>query len=232
MGTLSLILAVRNGANYLGEALASAVMQSRRPDEIIVVDDGSTDATGTIARGFGDIVCLRQEPRGLAAAQNVGISRAKGTFICFLDHDDLLPPDSIALRLALLSKRDELAYVYGTVEQFISPDLGPEQKSRLPARLQTLTGRMTGASLFRRSAFERVGAFASTLRMGYMMEWVSRAEAAGMNAASIQDVVLRRRVHATNSVHDTQTLETEYLRALRMALRHKRADRRADARPA
>jgi glycosyltransferase involved in cell wall biosynthesis len=229
---LSLILAVRNGANYLGEALASAVAQTCRPDEIIVVDDGSTDTTEAIARGFGGIDYVRQEPRGLVAAQNLGISVSSGAYIGFLDHDDLLPPDSVALRLAALSGRDALAYVYGTVEQFISPDLLPEQKSRLPARLPTLTARVAGASLFRRAAFERVGSFAPALRMGHMMEWVSRAQAAGMAAAAIQDVVLRRRVHATNSVHDVRTLETEYLRALRMALRHKRADRHRDAQPA
>jgi glycosyltransferase involved in cell wall biosynthesis len=227
-GGLSLILAVRNGANYLGEALASAVAQSHPPDEIILVDDGSTDATESIARGFGGISYVRQEPRGMVAAQNLGIGLARGAFICFLDHDDLLPPESVALRLALLSGREELAYVYGTVEQFISPDLQPEQRSRLPARLPTLTGRILGASLFRRAAFEHAGPFAPTLGMGYMMEWVSRAQAAGMAAAAIPEIVLRRRVHATNSVHDTRTLETDYLRALRMALRHKRADRRLD----
>jgi glycosyltransferase involved in cell wall biosynthesis len=230
-GRLSLILAVRNGANYLGEAIASALQQSRAPDEIILIDDGSADATESIARSFDGITYVRQEPHGLVATQNLGISLAGGEFVCFLDHDDLLPPDSIGVRLAALSGHEGLAYVYGTVEQFISPDLRPEQISRLPGRLPTLAGRIVGASLFRRSAFERAGSFAPTLGMGYVMEWVSRAQAAGLAATSIPDIVLRRRVHATNSVHDARALEADYLRALRMALRHKRSER-PDAQPA
>jgi glycosyltransferase involved in cell wall biosynthesis len=222
--TVTLVLPVHDGTRYLAQALESALSQSRPPDEIIVIDDGSTDSPERVTERFGDRVrCFRQDRRGVPGARNRGVDLATGDFITFLDHDDLIPPDSLALRIEALAADESASYVYGTVEQFFSPELTESELGRLPDRLPTINGRVAGAVLFRREALERVGPFAETLRMGYMIDWVSRAEAAGVTGISIAETVLHRRVHATNSVHDSAMLEANYLRALRMVLRRKRA---------
>ena len=220
---VTLVVPVYDGTRYLAQAISSALAQSRAPDEILVVDDGSTDAPEAILRSFGSAVRhLRQERRGTPAARNRGIDASDGDLITFLDHDDMLTPDSIELRVNALLREPELGCVHGTVEQFISPELTPAEREVLPARLPTVNGRVPGATMFRREMFDRVGRFDETVTIGYMIDWVSRAQAAAVAIGSIPDVVLRRRVHATNSVHDVQALEAHYLRALRTAVRRRK----------
>ena len=73
--TVAALIPVWNGAAFLAEALESALAQEPAVDEVVVIDDGSTDESGAIARGFGPRVrCVRQEHRGLAAARNAALS--------------------------------------------------------------------------------------------------------------------------------------------------------------
>ena len=87
--TISCIVPVYNGARFLAEALESILAQSLPPDEIIVVDDGSTDDTPAVVAAYGTVDYVRQENRGPAAARNRGVTLARGDFLSFLDADDL-----------------------------------------------------------------------------------------------------------------------------------------------
>ncbi|MGQ9606919.1 MAG: glycosyltransferase family 2 protein [Thermogutta sp.] len=99
--TVSVVIPVWNAARYLPETLRSVLRQTRPPEEIVVVDDGSTDASAAVAEGFGPTVrVLRQENRGESAARNRGIEAARGEWIAFLDADDLWHPDKLARQLA------------------------------------------------------------------------------------------------------------------------------------
>jgi glycosyltransferase involved in cell wall biosynthesis len=101
---VSVIIPAFNSAATLGDTLASAAAQSHRALEIIVIDDGSTDATARIAADF----CARhprarlisQTNQGVAAARNRGIAEAKGEFVAPLDADDLWHKDKIARQVA------------------------------------------------------------------------------------------------------------------------------------
>jgi len=94
--TLSLVIPVYNVDRYLGACLDSIVGQTRLPDEIIVVDDGSTDSCPEILREYGKLLpqmkVIRQRNGGLSAARNTGITQAHGEWIIFLDSDDWLEP--------------------------------------------------------------------------------------------------------------------------------------------
>src|SRR5688572_29492127 len=90
---LGVVLPTYNRAQLLRRAIESVLAQSEPADEIIVVDDGSTDDTGAVARSFGEAVTyLRQDNRGVAAARNVGVSLLTTTFVAFLDDDDVWFP--------------------------------------------------------------------------------------------------------------------------------------------
>ncbi|GAB4137044.1 MAG: hypothetical protein Kow0040_23410 [Thermogutta sp.] len=99
--TVSVVIPAWNAARYLPETLRSVLSQTRPPEEIIVVDDGSTDDSAVVAERFGPTVrVLRQENRGESVARNRGIEAAHGDWIAFLDADDLWHPDKLAKQLA------------------------------------------------------------------------------------------------------------------------------------
>ena len=86
---ISVIIPVKNGSNYLREAIDSLKKQDV-PVQIIVVDDGSTDDTAAIASGCGCEVVSHPFCKGQVAAKNTGLAVASGEFVMFMDHDDVI----------------------------------------------------------------------------------------------------------------------------------------------
>ena len=95
---VSIVIPVYNGANFLAEAIDSALAQTYRNLEVIVVNDGSTDggATERIACSYGDKIRYFSKPNGgVSSALNLGIEKMKGEYFSWLSHDDLYAPDKI-----------------------------------------------------------------------------------------------------------------------------------------
>lgn len=108
---------VYNGENYLRLAVESVLSQAFQDFEIIVIDDGSKDATPAVAQGFGDRVrYARQENAGVAAAVNHGISLARGRYFAWLSHDDLYAPDKLAAQLRALQDAGGPAICYTDIK--------------------------------------------------------------------------------------------------------------------
>ena len=106
---VSVILPVHNGERYLADALQSVLEQTRPPDQIVVVDDGSIDRSAQIIKGFGaafEVIYLFQEKKGPAAARNSGLERATGDLVAFLDCDDLWAPGHLEQALTVLLDRE------------------------------------------------------------------------------------------------------------------------------
>jgi len=91
----SVIICAYNYARFLPRCLESVLSQSRSADEIIVVDDGSTDQTQDVVTGFGSVRYVRQKNAGKAAAFNRGFQTATGTILCHLDADDFWLPEKL-----------------------------------------------------------------------------------------------------------------------------------------
>ena len=97
---VSVVVTTYNQAAYIGATLDSVLAQTLAPDEIVVVDDGSTDATpDAIAPFRKHIVHIRQANQGVAQSRNAGIRAAHGEFLAFLDGDDLWEPDKLAVQV-------------------------------------------------------------------------------------------------------------------------------------
>ena len=99
--------------NFLARAIESALDQSVRAAEIIVVDDGNEEDLSDFASSYPAITLLRQANRGLAGARNAGLRAAKPDKIIFLDADDRLRPNAIQDGLDCFNANPEAAFVYG-----------------------------------------------------------------------------------------------------------------------
>lgn len=220
---VSVIIPCFNAAPYIGAAIESVLAQTLPDDEIIVVDDGSSDDGANVIARFGPRVrYFHQENQGISAARNCGIARASGACIAFLDADDLWTDDSLASRRRQLADQADLAYVYGWVEPFISPDMAPDARQTLGKLPETQPGRVAGTMLVRRQVFESVGLFDGGFRIGETMDWVARVDAAGHRSADVGKVVLRRRIHGANTVIKERKMQGDYLRVLRAAIARRR----------
>ncbi|HWW76647.1 MAG TPA: glycosyltransferase family 2 protein, partial [Pyrinomonadaceae bacterium] len=115
--TVSVILPVYNGENYLRCAVESVLAQTLRDYELIVVDDGSKDSTPSIAAGYGDRVrYVRQENGGVGAAFNHGLRLARGRYVSWLSHDDLFMPEKLEAQARALGELGEPAVCYTDLE--------------------------------------------------------------------------------------------------------------------
>jgi len=118
---VSIIIPCYNAERWLAATLVSALGQTASDCEVILVDDGSRDASLAIARGFEarGVQIVEQPNRGASAARNAGLRAARGAFIQFLDADDLLAPDKIARQLAGLETDGGCSLASGEWARFV-----------------------------------------------------------------------------------------------------------------
>jgi glycosyltransferase involved in cell wall biosynthesis len=110
---VSVIIPCYNHGRFLQQAIDSVVRQTYIPIEVIVVDDGSTDTTKTVALRNTQVRYVYQSNQGLSAARNTGISHSTGDYLVFLDADDLLYSHAIAYNVKMLLNHPEVAFVSG-----------------------------------------------------------------------------------------------------------------------
>ncbi|MDC1221632.1 glycosyltransferase family 2 protein [Salibacteraceae bacterium] len=118
---ISIITATWNDGNYLSECVNSVLAQSYRDWEWIIVNNGSSDNTEEILSQISDsritIINLK-ENAGVSSGRNLALERANGSFICFLDGDDILPENSISARVKVFDKDQDIGFVDGKVLTF------------------------------------------------------------------------------------------------------------------
>lgn len=110
---VSVVITCYNQARFLGEAIESAVAQTRPASEVIVVDDGSSDDPSSVAARYPGVSFIRQDNQGVAAARNHGLRRSRGAYVVFLDGDDRLLPEAIETGLDHFKLHPDSAFVSG-----------------------------------------------------------------------------------------------------------------------
>jgi glycosyltransferase involved in cell wall biosynthesis len=221
---VSVIIPAYNTATYLGEAIDSVRAQSYDRVEIIVVDDGSTDDTAAVAtRAGGAVRFLTQPHRGAPAARNHGVSASTGQYLAFLDADDLWEPEKLAAQLAAFAADPGLDIVFGHVVQFWSPELElpPEARSH-PGVGVPMRGDHPGTMLVTRAVFDEIGPFCEDDSVGDFVDWYARALDRGHNTRMLESVVMRRRLHRSNSGRSGTASPEEYARTIRRMLERRR----------
>ena len=220
---VSVVIPCYNREKYIEAAIHSVLAQAYRPLEIIVVDDGSGDSSIEIIGRFGSTVTLiRQENAGAAAARNNGVRNSNGAFLGFLDSDDLWTRDKLAKQLEVMTQQTDIDLTFAHAEEFISPELADDVASTIHCRQGAMPARLQSAMLIRRDAFLKVGFFDETLTIGEGVDWLARANDAGIRSVVLPDVLLRRRLHETNIGTTKKNMRKDYARALKAALDRRR----------
>lgn len=127
--TISAVIPAYNNGDYITRAIESVFSQTYPADEIIVVDDGSTDTTAERVQSFGErVIFIRQENAGASAARNTGIQAARFDWIAFLDADDEWMPDKLRLQVDLLQRHPELVW---TMSNYFSCACGQQHQQHV-----------------------------------------------------------------------------------------------------
>jgi len=109
---VSVIIPTYNRADFLTEAVNSVLSQTWRDLEIIVVDDGSTDGTQEVVRRYGEQVnYFCKENEGPSSARNMGIKKARGPYVAFLDSDDVWEPEKLRIQMDFMGEHPEIRLV-------------------------------------------------------------------------------------------------------------------------
>jgi glycosyltransferase involved in cell wall biosynthesis len=221
---ISVMIGAYNAAPYLGEAIESVFAQDYEPIELIVVDDGSTDGTADVARGFAEVHVIQQENGGNGAARNRAVENASGELYAFLDADDRFTPGKLTLQKAALDADPGLDIVFGHVREFLSPELDEDTRAGLrPPAPEPMPWTAPNLMLVRRESFERVGPFTTAVRVGVTVDWFARAAEAGLRYSILPDVVLERRLHTQNNGLRESASRSQYLEVIRQAMERRRA---------
>ena len=205
---VSIIIPTYNRADLIRESLDSIFAQSYRNYEIIVVDDGSTDDTGSVLQPLveqGVIRYIYQQNRGESAARNRGIVEASGRYIAFLDSDDLFEPDKLDIQVRYLQDHPEVGLVHSGFIKFDNDgnDLGYRDPSWFssmiyPQMLLYWTTLMAvDTVLVPKIVFDSVGLFDEFMRIGPDLDMWRRI-ARKYPFGFIDKSLARVRVHAGN----------------------------------
>ena len=220
---ISVVIPAYNSQEFLAEAVQSVRAQGYPNIEIIVVDDGSTDRTAEIAKSLGpDVQYHYQENQGPSAARNTGIVAAKGDFIAFLDSDDLYPSDKFAIQLNTFANDPSLEVVTGRI-QYVSLDGAEDNPIDFESDDQTIIHVHLGSMLTRRSVFENVGLFDTSLRFSEDVEWWMRVREKKTRFVVLPDITLQYRLHGTNMTRGRSGIDKPLLSALKKSLDRRRA---------
>lgn len=168
---ISVVIPVYNSGRFLAQALESVFGQAEPADEIIVVDDGSTDDTAQVAANFGDRIKYIYQPNaGPAVARNRGVRESSGEWVAFLDADDAWLPWSLSVEKKAISRNTDVALFCGRrIEMYgeISPPSETDIEKTRGILLEEFTGQnivATSTVIMRRDVFIRLGGFDKTFR--------------------------------------------------------------------
>lgn len=211
---VSIVIPVYNGENYLKEAIDSALSQTYKHLEVLVINDGSTDKTKEIALSYGErIRYFSKENGGVSTALNMGIANMSGEYFSWLSHDDLYKPEKVELEIAALTDDPtQIVYSdYAVIDKngatIVTMDIAKKYSDAdltlglFPILRQTLNG---CSLLIHKSHFQRVGTFDEHLRTTQDYDLWFRIFR-GMRLAYVNEPLVMMREHGAQITHNYES---------------------------
>lgn len=204
MPAVSVVMAVRDGEPFVGDAVQSILGQSFADLELIAIDDGSSDRTPEVLDGLAAreprMVVRHQPNEGVARARNGAVALARAPLVAFIDADDLAEPERLRRQVQFLEENEDVAVLGGAVTfvgergQPIATVGYPLDDEAIRVELDRSTPFVQSAVMLRKQAFEAVGGYRSAFRYAQDLDlWLRLAERVRM--ANLPDVVARYRFH-------------------------------------
>lgn len=227
--TIAVVVPTHNRALYLRRTLESVLAQTRPADEIVVVDDGSTDDTRGVVAAFDAAAYLYQENAFVGAARNRGLGACRAEAVLFLDSDDLLLPGALGYLEAALAANPDTPLSFGGWQEIDGEDrpLGGPQAPPDAVGYAALTERNVirapGCALVRRAALERAGGWATERRFRGNEDWRLWFRLADLGPfATVREPVLAYRVHGAGMSADAAAMYATALAVLGDEVRRQR----------
>jgi glycosyltransferase involved in cell wall biosynthesis len=209
---VSVIIPTFNRLDLLRETLQSVRSQTFRDFEIIVVDDGSTDGSGEWLKSQEDLRVVSQPNSGIATSRNNGAARARGSWLAFLDHDDLWATDKLEVQVQLIKEDPEVALVatkhVRLGKRFREPRHPRWIKGDLLVKAYSESFIHTSSVMIRKDVFEHIGGFPPQYRFADEFHvWLAIAR--DYPIAYIDRPLVLIRFYESNTSHDRVGVRTD-----------------------
>jgi glycosyltransferase involved in cell wall biosynthesis len=212
---VSIIIPAYNYGLYLSEAIDSALAQTYKPIEVLIIDDGSTDNTKEVALSYDERIVYYSKPnQGLSHTRNFGVDKSSGEFIVFLDADDILVSTFVEDCMTVLGQNPAASFVYTQLQNFGRNDAISKFSSYSIAELKEHNYINAGA-LVRATVFTRVR-YNTSMRSGWE-DWdfyISLAERGCTGVLLDEPLLLYRKHHGMDSMSDAMADKTLQRRLL------------------
>jgi glycosyltransferase involved in cell wall biosynthesis len=208
--SITVIIPVRNGKTHLKETIECVSTQEYTSVEIVVVDDGSTDGSGDLARSVEGCRVLETPGVGPAGARNLGISESNSEMLMFLDSDDLLGPEALHSAVDALLAQPDAGFAQGYVQNFLVRPNGTMNVFTRPYRYINI-----GSGVWRRSVFEKLGLFDDSLRYCEDLDFFMRCWERDIPKVLIDKLILLYRRHHGNMTRGLHGADFGTVRAFR-----------------
>lgn len=221
VASIAVVIPTYNGAEFLAETLRSVLAQTRAADEVIVVDDGSSDGSAEIAEAFPQVRVVRQANAGVSAARNHGVEAASAEWIAFLDDDDRWAPEKLAEQCRTQEEHPEAEVcitgrrflhlnaatgVYELAESRTGDPRPLVTSEEIPAALYDRCPFTPSCVMVRRSALLRVGGFDSSLAICEDWDLWIRLLESGAQFVTCPQPLLHYRFNAGSVSHDARRM--------------------------
>jgi glycosyltransferase involved in cell wall biosynthesis len=197
---IDVIIPVYNGERFISQAINSALEQTWKKLNIIVVDDGSTDNSVAIVndyvKQYSNIKLICKAHSGISATLNAGLANSTAPYVAFLDADDIWHAEKLEKQIQKLTTEYAEA-CFCLIQEFENFD-ETIAKPTFRARPQIMKGYSKTCLLTRRAIFDKIGIFDEAMPIDFV-EWMSRAIRADIKVKMIEEVLTYRRVHNTNT---------------------------------
>lgn len=215
----AVIIPCYNYGKYLPEAVSSALNQTLRNIEIIVVDDGSGDPyTITVLKEMekkDGVTVIRQPNKGLPAARNTGIRATRARYITCLDADDLIDPTYLEKTVTVLEARPDVGLAYSYAELFGDVNEIWYTETMDPGKLLKYN-HVPVVAVFRRQAWEEVGGYDESMRAGYEdWDFWLRLAGAGYKGYLVREPLFKHRRHGKTMTHRAREKHARLVKEIR-----------------